>query len=116
MILLTNSAISETLVSISMPKTPVELDQKALYEAALEGLELQKNRIEEQIAAVRSVLGARKPAAAPAPAKAVAPAAAPAKKKSKKGSRKRSLSPEARKRIAEAQKKRWAAFRKEKNA
>ena len=93
-----------------MSKTPVQLDQQALYEAALEGLELQKQRIEEQIAAVRSLLGGKK-AAAPAPASA----AAPAKKKANKAARKRVLSAEARERIAAAQKKRWAAFRKDKS-
>jgi uncharacterized protein (DUF1800 family) len=99
-----------------MAKTPAQLDQKALYEAALEGLELQKQRIEEQIAAVRSLLGGKKPAAPAAASVAAAPAAAPAKKKAKKGARKRVLSAEARKRIAEAQKKRWAAFRKDKSS
>jgi small-conductance mechanosensitive channel len=96
-----------------MPRTPSQVDQTALYEAALEGLELQKQRLEEQIRLVRSLVGGKKPrAAAPAPAAAEAPAS-PAKKAGRKQRRKRNLSPEARERIAEAQKKRWAAFRKE---
>lgn len=97
-----------------MPRTPSHVDQSALYEAALEGLELQKQRIEEQIRAVRSLLGGKKPRAAKA---AEETSAAPsAKKAGRKPRRKRNLSPEARKRIAEAQKKRWAAFRKNSEA
>ena len=72
-----------------------------LLNAALEGLELQKHRIEEQIREVRARLGKgtgrrgrpRGPAAA------------------KKAGRK-PLSAAARKRIAAAQKRRWAAYRK----
>jgi len=96
-----------------MPRTPSQVDQAALYEAALEGLELQKQRLEEQIRLVRSLVGGKKPrAAAPAVAAEDAPDPA-AKKAGRKQRRKRNLSPEARERIAEAQKKRWAAFRKE---
>ena len=80
------------------------MDNSAIYHAALEGLELQKKRIDEQIGEVRALLAgktkaAAKPAAAPAPAKAV------------KKQKRRKLSEEARERIAEAQKKRWAKFR-----
>lgn len=99
-----------------MPRTPSTVDQAALYEAALEGLELQKQRIEEQIRLVRALIGGKKPRAA---AVAVAPtedAAPAAKKGARKPRRKRNLSPEARKRIAEAQRKRWAAFRKDTEA
>ena len=100
-----------------MPRTPSTVDQAALYEAALEGLELQKQRLEEQIRLVRSLIGGKKPrAAAPAAPAAEAPAATSAKKAGRKPRRKRNLSPEARKRIAEAQKKRWAAFRKDADA
>lgn len=99
-----------------MPRTPSQVDQAALYEAALEGLELQKQRLEEQIRLVRSLIGGKKTRAA-APAAAAAATAAPsAKKAGRKPRRKRNLSPEARKRIAEAQRKRWAAYRKEANA
>lgn len=100
-----------------MPRTPSQVDQAALYEAALEGLELQKQRLEEQIRLVRSLIGGKKPrAAAPAAAVVEAPAAPAAKKAGRKPRRKRNLSPEARKRIAEAQRKRWAEFRKEAEA
>jgi hypothetical protein len=67
-----------------------------LLEAALEGLEAQRLRIEDQIRQVRSLLGNRRPSGG-------GDSAAP---------RKRQLSPAARKRIAAAQKKRWAAYRK----
>jgi hypothetical protein len=64
-----------------------------VLEAALEGLELQRKRIEAQMAEIRGRLGKRTIAAAAE-------------------SKKRDLSPEARKRIAAAQKKRWAEYRK----
>ena len=99
-----------------MPRTPSQVDQSALYEAALEGLELQKHRLEEKIRAVRSLLGGKNPRAAKTAATEEATAAPAAKKAGSKPRRKRNLSPEARKRIAEAQKKRWAAFRKESEA
>ena len=67
-----------------------------VLEAALEGLELQRQRIEEQVRQVRALLGKGRPSAASTDA-------AP---------RKRTLSPAARKRIAAAQKKRWADYRK----
>jgi len=74
----------------------------SLLQAALEGLEAQKARIEEQISQVRAMLGQRR---GRPPAAAAAPAAA------KKATR-RPLSPAARRRIAAAQKRRWAEFRK----
>ena len=89
-----------------MPRT--KSVDKMLLEAALQGLELQRQKIEDQIRDVRSRLGGpgRRPAAA------AGPATAPARKR---GGR-RPLSAEARKRIAAAQKKRWAAFRKQTGA
>ncbi len=74
---------------------------KSLLTAALEGLELQKQRIDEQIQEVKQQLGAK--------TTATSTSAAPAKK-----TRKRVLSAVARKRIAAAQKKRWAEYRKQK--
>ena len=80
-----------------MAKNPRTLDDPIVLKAALEGLELQKQRIEAQIREVRSRLG--KPLRS--------------KSETPNGStRKRILSPEARKRIAAAQKKRWAEYRK----
>ncbi len=98
-----------------MPLVPKSVTDPTFLNAALEGLELQKQRIEEQIAYVRSLLGksggratTRKNSAAAGDIAGLV--AAPATKTRKK----RVLSPAARKRIAEAQKKRWAEFRKEK--
>ncbi len=78
-----------------------------ILEAALQGLEAQRQRLDEQIAQVRSMMGRR----VGRPPKANGGSAS----QSGGGSRarkKRVLSAEARKRIAAAQKKRWAAFRK----
>jgi|RhiMethySRZTD1v2_1073278.scaffolds.fasta_scaffold332089_3 hypothetical protein len=69
--------------------------------AALEGLLLQKQRIEDQISTVRSLLGK----SGGGRAASTSPAAAEPRAK-------RTLSAAARKRIAEAQKKRWAEYRK----
>jgi hypothetical protein len=79
----------------------------SIYQAALEGLELQKQRIEDQIIQVRGLLAGKTKPVVAAAANAPKPAVAKAAKKQKK----RKLSDEARERIAEAQKKRWAAFR-----
>jgi hypothetical protein len=75
-----------------------------LLKAALEGLEAQKERIEEQISQVQGMLGRRR---GRPPASAVAAVAA-----LQKPVRKRQLSATARKRIAAAQKRRWAEYRK----
>jgi hypothetical protein len=81
---------------------------REILEAALQGLEAQKQKLEEQITQVRGMLGRRpgrpsKSAQASNSATVSGPGVA---------RRKRVLSPEARRRIAAAQKKRWAAFRK----
>lgn len=81
---------------------------REILEAALQGLEAQRVKLEEQIAHVRSLMGRRvgRPSRKEsAKGEAAKPAASATRKK-------RVLSPEARKRIAAAQKKRWAAFRK----
>lgn len=77
-------------------------DNTTLLTAALEGLELQKQRIETQIAQVRSALG--KKVVRVAAASAISNLSGP----------KRNLSEAARKRIAAAQKRRWAEYRKKK--
>ena len=86
-----------------MPRPAKTLQDTSLLSAALEGLEMQRKRVEEQIAQVRAALGGRKlrSSSGDVPAK-------PAKK--------RELSPEARKRIANAQKRRWAEYRKKQAA
>jgi hypothetical protein len=89
-----------------MPAAPT----KEILEAALQGLESQRQRLDSQIAQVRAMMGNRpgRPSKQSISNDGVKPATA-----TKKATRKRRvLSPEARKRIAVAQKKRWAAFRK----
>jgi hypothetical protein len=81
-----------------MPRRPSTWEDPVVLEAALEGLALQKQRIEAQMSDIRAQLG--RPSRHKS---ASAPTAAPAK---------RNLSPAARKRIATAQKKRWAEYRK----
>jgi hypothetical protein len=83
-----------------MPKNSKTFDDPVVLEAALEGLELQKKRIENQIREIRARLGKRPRSGKP---DTVA------------STRKRNLSAEARKRIASAQKKRWAEYRKAKS-
>ena len=82
-----------------MPRTK-SVDEDDLLRAALEGLELQKQRIEAQIREVRSRLGKGRRSAVSAKT-----AEAPRRVR-------RRLSVDARKRIAAAQKKRWEAFRR----
>ena len=86
-----------------MPRPAKSLQDASFLNAALEGLELQRKRIEEQINQVRAMLGGGR-------AKFGAAAV------SGKPARKRLLSPEARKRIAMAQKRRWAEYRKKQAA
>jgi hypothetical protein len=91
-----------------MPRTGNSIQNHSLLAAALEGLELQKERIDEQIREVRSLLGktpgrrGRPPGSTNGGAKA---RTAPATKRAR-------LSVAARKRIAAAQKRRWAQYRK----
>lgn len=83
-----------------MPRTG-RLNDPMILEAALEGLKLQRQRIDEHIAEVQALLGKGRPGR---PTKAAA-AAKPAKKK-------RTFSAAARKRMAEGAKSRWAAQKK----
>jgi hypothetical protein len=80
---------------------------REILEAALQGLEAQRQKLEEQISRVRAMMGHR----VGRPAKGNG-AEGNASKRIGLSRKKRSLSAEARKRIAAAQKKRWAAFRK----
>lgn len=90
-----------------MPRTANSMQDYSLLTAALEGLELQKQRIDEQIREVRLLLGktSGRRGRPPASKNGGAAHAAPAAKRSR-------LSPAARKRIAAAQKRRWAEYRK----
>ena len=83
-----------------MPK--VKALDPSILEAALAGLEAQRQRIEDQIAQVRRMLRGPKKAARPAPA------ATPRKK--------RRISAAGRKRIVAALKKRWAEYHQKKAA
>ncbi len=90
-----------------MAKTVSGSQNRDILEAALQGLEAQKQRLDEQIAQVRSMLGQRLGRAAKA-----TKATSDVTPKTGNGRTRRTLSAEARKRIAAAQKKRWANFRK----
>jgi hypothetical protein len=90
-----------------MARPSSSLQDPSLLAATLEGLELQRRRIEDQIAMVRGLLSGRKVSSASAAGDSGE--GAPVR-------RKRVLSEEARLRIAAAQKKRWAQFRKGKKA
>jgi hypothetical protein len=90
-----------------MARTPRSVQSESLLEAALEGLELRRKRLEEEIQHVRTLLGRR---GRGRPPKSTDDSGQPA------ASRKRRLNPEARKRIAAAQKKRWAEYRKKQAA
>lgn len=86
-----------------MPRGKAKQDVETL-EMALIGFEQKKIEIDEKISHIKSLLGtgtASKAAASPKMPKAVT-----------SGRQKRTLSPAARKRIALAQKKRWAEHRK----
>lgn len=83
-----------------MPRPSSTLRDPGFLEAALEGLLLQKQRIEAQIREVRALLGQSR--------------SQPVEKSNgDEESGKRQLSDSARKRIAAAQKKRWAEYRKQ---
>lgn len=86
-----------------MARPRKENSNASILEYALRHLEQERDEIQAKIDHVLSQLGKKK--SAPAPAAASAPAAAPARKK-------RTLNAAARKRIAAAQKKRWAEHRK----
>jgi hypothetical protein len=79
------------------------LSQSTL-EAALAGLEAQRNRNDEHIAAIRSLLGNRGTVRRSRNGASAAPSALRRAR--------RPLSAAARKRISDAQRKRWATLRK----
>lgn len=93
-----------------MPRGRKPSQDTTTLEAALVGLELKRNEIDSLISKIKKQLGGKSSSSlnltsAPTPAKAQGGA-----------SRKRVLSPEARKRIAAAQKRRWAEHRKKSGA
>jgi hypothetical protein len=86
-----------------MPLSGTTLRNHSLLTAALEGLELQKQRIDEQIREVRGLLGK-------SPARRGRPSGSAASSGAKRA--RGPLSSAARKKIAAAQKRRWAKYRK----
>jgi hypothetical protein len=82
-----------------MPRTAKAMRDSSLLAAALEGLELQKRRIDDQIQEVRLLLG-----------KGAGQRGRPPGSGPKRGPGR--MSAAARKRIAAAQKRRWAEYRK----
>jgi hypothetical protein len=92
-----------------MAKTSAAPNQE-IFQAALQGLENQRQKLDEQIAHVRSLMGRR--VGRPPKQSGGGGATKAASGGGGGGRKKRVLSAEARKRIAAAQKKRWAAFRK----
>ena len=86
--------------------TKISLDDAVLLRAALEGLQLQRQRIDDQIAEIKSRLDRGKGQSSPAGAK-VGRTRKP---------KKRTLSEAARERIRQAQKTRWAQYRRKKSA
>ena len=82
-----------------MPRLGKTIRNHSLLTAALEGLELQRRRIDEQIQEVRALLGK-------APVRRGRTPGTGAKRTAGR------LSASARKRIAAAQKRRWAEYRK----
>lgn len=91
-----------------MPRPEKNIRNTALLSAALEGLELQKQRIEEQIQEVRSLLGKG------TGRRGRPPSTTANNNKHKRGPSR--LSAAARRRIAAAQKRRWAEYRKSASA
>jgi hypothetical protein len=88
----------------------VPMIDQAILTAALEGLELQKAKLDEHIATVRALIGGRKkPGPKPKAAAVADDGDAPPKKR-----KKRVMSAEGRARIAAAQQKRWAEARQAK--
>jgi hypothetical protein len=89
-----------------MPRPRENSPNNILLQAALEGLEVQRQRIDQQITQVRSMMGVATVRRGRPPGRhSSATASAPTR-------RKRRLSEDARQRIAAAQKRRWAEYRK----
>lgn len=89
-----------------MPRSRENPQNDILLQAALEGLEVQRQRIDQQINQVRSMIGVDAVRRGRPPGRhSAAGASAPTV-------RKRRLSEAARQRIAAAQRRRWAEYRK----
>jgi len=84
----------------------VQIDQTELLEKALIGYSHQKQQVEEKMAAIRAQLGEKKKVFPTLPQELREP----------EQPKKRTMSRSARKRIADAQKKRWAEYHERKTA
>jgi peptidoglycan hydrolase CwlO-like protein len=93
-----------------MPRTSSSAPSRQILEAALQGLESQREKLDEQISEVRRLLSGRGNASKQTKSASGSENTAGARRGGAR--KKRALSAEARARIAAAQKKRWAAFRK----
>ena len=89
------------IVAMAKTRSGRTIDDREFLAAALVGYEQQRSQITERIAEIQRQLGGRPVRAAVPSTNGTAPA------------RRRTMSAAARKRIAEAQRKRWAAYRKE---
>ena len=93
-----------------MARTSSASPSREILEAALQGLESQREKLDGQISEVRRLLCSR--GAAVKSTKTATKSGSSNNSGRAKSRKKRALSAEARARIADAQKKRWAAFRK----
>ncbi|MGA2434483.1 MAG: hypothetical protein ABSG25_04280 [Bryobacteraceae bacterium] len=92
-----------------MPRPNTNIENATLLQAALDGLEAQKSKIEEQIVAVQRMLGHRR---GRPPGSGKSSAAQPKSPVADAPAQKRPMSAASRKRIARAQKRRWAEYHK----
>jgi hypothetical protein len=83
-----------------------------ILEAALIGLEQKKQEVQSRIDSIRVSLGSSHKSVAPKQASAEKPVPVQASSTSGTQKKRRTMSPEARERIAAAQRKRWAASKK----
>jgi hypothetical protein len=86
-----------------MPKSKPQQLNPAILEAALDGLEIQRKRLDEQIGQVRALLRRRTPGR---PARST-----DSDSEQQARPKRRKMSAAARKRIGLVQKRRWAEFR-----
>ena len=93
-----------------MPRPAKNTQDDSILHAALAGLEVQRQKIEDQISQVRAMLAGGAKRRGRSPGKKTAGTNASS------GNGKRTLSAAARKRIAAAQKRRWAEYRKSASA
>ncbi len=99
-----------------MPRPRKDAQNEALLQAALEGLEVQRDRIDLQISQVRSMLGVAVARRGRPPGKKAIHSSSTLNGAASPHGGKRKLSAAARQRIADAQRRRWAEYRKNSSA